>query len=96
MAMTKDELKAALGKLVGESTDPDIIAQVDSIMEGYATDDVLNGLQAELDAERKRFKERFWGGAEKEEEGSNGNHIPAVDHGTRTSDEIIDEFFKGV
>lgn len=96
MAMTKDELKAALGKLVGESTDPEIIAQVDSIMEGYATDDVLNELQAELDAERKRFKERFWGGRESEEEGSNGNHDPAVDHGTRTSDEIIDEFFKGV
>lgn len=96
MAMTKDELKAALGRLVGESTDPDIIAQVDRIMEGYATDDVLNALQAELDAERKRFKERFWGGAEKEEEGSNGNHVPAVDHGTRTSDDIINEFFKGV
>lgn len=96
MAMTKDELKAALGKLAGESTDPEIIAQVDSIMEGYVTDDVLNGLQAELDAERKRFKERFWGGRESKEEGSNGNHVPAVDHGTRTSDEIIDEFFKGV
>lgn len=96
MAMTKDELKAALGKLVGESTDPEIIAQVDSIMEGYVTDDVLNGLQAELDAERERFKKRFWGGRESEEEGSNGNHVPAVDHGTRTSDEIIDEFFKGV
>lgn len=96
MAMTKDELKAALGKLAGESTDPEIIAQVDSIMEGYVTDDVLNGLQAELDAERKRFKERFWGGRESAEEGSNGNHVLAVDHGTRTSDEIIDEFFKGV
>lgn len=96
MAMTKDELKAALGKLVGESTDPEIIAQVDSIMEGYASDDVLNGLQAELDAERKRFKERFWGGRESEEEGSNGNHVPAVDYGTRKSEEIIDEFFKGV
>lgn len=96
MAMTKDELKAALGKLVGESTDPEIIAQVDTIMEGYATDDMLSGLQAELDAERKRFKERFWGGRESEEEGSNGNHVPAVDYGTRTSDEIIDEFFKGV
>lgn len=96
MAMTKDELKAALGKLVGESTDPEIIAQVDSIMEGYATDDMLNGLQAELDAERKRFKERFWGGRETEEEGSNGNYVPAVDYGTRTSDEIINEFFKGV
>lgn len=96
MAMTKDELKAALGKLVGESTDPDIIAQVDRIMEGYATDDVLNALQTELEAERKRFKERFWGGREKEEEGSNGNHVPAVDHGARTSDDIINEFFKGV
>lgn len=96
MVMTKDELKAALGKLVGESTDPEIIAQVDSIMEGYATDDVLNGLQTELEAERKRFKERFWGGRECEEEGSNGNHVPAVDYGTRTSEEIIDEFFKGV
>lgn len=96
MAMTKDELKAALGKLVGESTDPEIIAQIDAIMEGYTTDEVVSGLQAELDAERKRFKDRFWGGKEKEEEGSGGKFVPAADHGEKTSDEIINEFFKGV
>lgn len=96
MAMTKDELKAALRKLVGESTDPEIIAQVDAIMEGYTTDEVVNGLQAELDAERKRFKDRFWGGKEKEEEGSAGNFVAAADHSKKSSDEIINEFFKGV
>lgn len=96
MAMTKEELKAALGKLTGESTEPEIISQVDAILEGYTTDEDVSALQAELDAERKRFKDRFWGGKEKEEEGSRGNHIPAVDHGEKSSDEIIEEFFKGV
>lgn len=96
MPMTREELKAALGKLTGESTEPEIISQVDAILEGYTTDEVVSALQAELDAERKRFKDRFWGGKEKEPEGSAGNHIPAVDHGNETSDKIIEEFFKEV
>lgn len=92
--MTKDELKAALAKLTNESTEPEVVAQVDAILEGYTADEVVKGLEAQLEVEKERFKKRFWGGEEKKEQGDHEGFNPARDYGD--SDELFNKFFGGV
>lgn len=96
--MTREELKEKLRLLTNEATDDTTVSIVDEILGGYNdgnTDEVAQ-LRSELEAERERFKARFWGGKEKAD-GAHTDH-GAIDHGhvDYVSDKDVSDFFEGV
>lgn len=95
--MTKEELKSHLQKLAGDRTDDETITTVETIMTAFRPDEV-DELNRQLEAERERFRKRFWGGEEERPEGSSGNHRPARDYGEtkRNASELYEDFFKGI
>lgn len=74
--MTREELREELRVLTNDSIDEEVITRVDRIMNEWpepsdtvdfeqrvtALTEERDGLRRELDAERERFRKRFWNG----------------------------------
>lgn len=96
--MTREELKEKLRLLTNEATDDTTVSLVDEIIHGYSegNSDEVTQLRNELEAERERFKARFWGGKEKADDARTDHG--AIDHGHAgyVSDKDVSDFFEGV
>lgn len=102
--MTRDELKAELRALTGESVEADVVERVDRIINGWPepTDTVdfeqritalteeRDAARRDLEAEKERFRKRFWEGEDDNaDEGKNGEK-PNMQDITLTDDKIIE------
>lgn len=97
--MTRDEVKAILARITGETSDEAILSDVETILNGWDNDSAnqlaeanarIAALESELNAEKERFKNRFWNG-------DGGQAMDrSRDYGNMEKEDIIEEFFKGV
>ena len=100
--MTKDELKEELRALTGESIEEDVVSRVDRIISSWpepsdtvdfeqritALTEERDGLRRDLDAERERFKKRFWSG-EDDNAGEGADRGPNMQNIAPLSDDDI-------
>lgn len=91
--MTIDELKSQLKVLAGDNTSDEAMNAITNLVEDYGALAERAGrveqLEKDLQAEKDRFKNRFWGGIET----NDGKPSGGTDYGDL---DIIGEFFKEV
>lgn len=91
--MTIDELKNLLKTIAGDNTSDDAMTAITNLIDDYdklsAQAARVEQLENDLQAEKERFKNRFWGGIET----NDGKPSGAADYGDI---DIIGEFFKEV
>lgn len=91
--MTIDELKNLLKKIAGDNTSDEAMNAITNLVDEYGTLTEraarVEQLENDLQAEKDRFKNRFWGGIET----NDGKPSGGADYGNL---DIIGEFFKEV
>lgn len=91
--MTIDELKTLLKTIAGDNTSDDAMTAITNLIDDYdklsAQAARVGQLEKDLQAEKERFKNRFWGGIET----NDGKPSGGADYGDL---DIIGEFFKEV
>ena len=91
--MTIDELKTLLKVIAGDNTSDEAMSSITKMVEDYGALTERAGrveqLEKDLQAEKDRFKNRFWGGIET----NDGKPSGGTDYGNL---DIIGEFFKEV
>lgn len=91
--MTIDELKNLLKVIAGDNTSEEVMNAITNLVEDYGALAERAGqveqLKKDLQAEKDRFKNRFWGGIET----NDGKPGGGTDYGNL---DVIGEFFKEV